>query len=164
MILYPNDFFNNVREIKIEYLNKHNIKALILDVDNTLINYYKEMEKGTKEWCQDLKNKGIKMYILSNSNKRDKVEKIAKDLQVPFRYFAKKPLKSGFKKAQKELGLKSEEIAVIGDQLLTDIIGANRCRMYSILVNPIKEKDIWITRLKRPIEKMIMKNCKKGRN
>ncbi len=164
MILYPNDFFNNVREIKIEYLNKHNIKALILDVDNTLINYYKEMEKGTKEWCQDLKNKGIKMYILSNSNKRDKVEKIAKDLQVPFRYFAKKPLKSGFKKAQKELGLKSEEIAVIGDQLLTDIIGANRCRMYSILVNPIKEKDIWITRLKRPIEKMIMKNYKKGRN
>ena len=104
------------------------------------------------------------MYILSNSNKRDKVEKIAKDLQVPFRYFAKKPLKSGFKKAQKELGLKSEEIAVIGDQLLTDIIGANRCRMYSILVNPIKEKDIWITRLKRPIEKMIMKNYKKGRN
>ena len=164
MILYPNDFFNNVREIKIEYLNKHNIKALILDVDNTLINYYKEMEKGTKEWCQDLKNKGIKMYILSNSNKRDKVEKIAKDLQVPFRYFAKKPLKSGFKKAQKELGLKSEEIAVIGDQLLTDIIGANRCRMYSILVNPIKEKDIWRTRLKRPIEKMIMKNYKKGRN
>ena len=164
MILYPNDFFNNVREIKIEYLNKHNIKALILDVDNTLINYYKEMEKGTKEWCQDLQNKGIKMYILSNSNKRDKVEKIAKDLQVPFRYFAKKPLKSGFKKAQKELGLKSEEIAVIGDQLLTDIIGANRCRMYSILVNPIKEKDIWITRLKRPIEKMIMKNYKKGRN
>ena len=164
MILYPNDFFNNVREIKIEYLNKHNIKALILDVDNTLINYYKEMEKGTKEWCQDLKNKDIKMYILSNSNKRDKVEKIAKDLQVPFRYFAKKPLKSGFKKAQKELGLKSEEIAVIGDQLLTDIIGANRCRMYSILVNPIKEKDIWITRLKRPIEKMIMKNYKKGRN
>ena len=160
MILYPNDFFNNVREIKIEYLNKHNIKALILDVDNTLINYYKEMEKGTKEWCQDLKNKGIKMYILSNSNKRDKVEKIAKDLQVPFRYFAKKPLKSGFKKAQKELGLKSEEIAVIGDQLLTDIIGANRCRMYSILVNPIKEKDIWITRLKRPIEKMIMKYYK----
>ena len=164
MILYPNDFFNNVREIKIEYLNKHNIKALILDVDNTLINYYKEMEKGTKEWCQDLKNKGNKMYILSNSNKRNKVEKIAKDLQVPFRYFAKKPLKSGFKKAQKELGLKSEEIAVIGDQLLTDIIGANRCRMYSILVNPIKEKDIWITRLKRPIEKMIMKNYKKGRN
>ena len=49
MILYPNDFFNNVREIKIEYLNKHNIKALILDVDNTLINYYKEMEKGFKK-------------------------------------------------------------------------------------------------------------------
>ena len=53
------------------------------------------------------------------------------------------------------LSLQYNEIAVVGDQIFTDILGANRCKMYSILVEPIEEKDIFITLLKRPIEKYI---------
>jgi len=71
--------------------------------------------------------------------------------------FGMKPLKRGFKKAQRELNLNSYEIAVIGDQIFTDVIGANRMRMHSILVDPIMEKDIFITLLKRPIEIAIKK-------
>ena len=56
------------------------------------------------------------------------------------------------------MGLPAENIAAIGDQIMTDVIGSNRCKMFSILVNPIKEKDILITRIKRPIENRIIAN------
>ena len=57
-----------------------------------------------------------------------------------------------------QLGLEACKIAVIGDQIFTDVIGANRSKMFSILVNPIAKKDIWVTRLKRPIEEFIIKS------
>ena len=156
MIFYPKFYCNNVREVKLDFLKKNNIQGIILDVDNTLIDYYKEFEEGTVEWVQELKNNGIKFCIVSNSNKQKKVKNVADKLDVPYFYFAKKPLKQGFLKAQRLLGLKAENIAAIGDQVMTDVIGANRCNMFSILVKPIKEQDIVITRIKRPIENKII--------
>lgn len=161
MILYPNAHFNNVREIKIDFLRKNKIKALILDVDNTLIDYDKNLEEETIKWAEKLKEKGIKLYILSNSNKKDKVKTVAEKLNIEYDYFAKKPFKSGFKKVQEKLKENSENIGVVGDQIFTDVIGGNRCKMFTILVEPIAEKDIWITMLKRPIENAIKNNYKK---
>ena len=161
MLIYPNEYFSKVEEITIEFLQKNKIKALILDVDNTLINYYHKLLDGTEQWCDNLKKKGIKFCIVSNSNKKEKVEKVANKLDIPYIFFAKKPLKFGFKKASKILDLQNEQIAVVGDQIFTDIIGANRSKMFSILVDPIEEKDILITRIKRPIEKAIIKSYKK---
>lgn len=157
MFLYPDGYFDKVRDIKIEYLIENNIKAIILDVDNTLIDYYKVFPEGTKEWVENVKKQGIKFCILSNSNKISKVKEVANIIDVPYFYFAKKPLKGGFKKAKKLLNEESKNIAVIGDQIMTDVIGANRCKMFSILVKPIKEKDIIITKVKRPIENLIIK-------
>ena len=65
MILYPNAHFNNVREITINFLKNNKINALILDVDNTLIDYDKNLSKETIEWVKNLKRDGIKLYILS---------------------------------------------------------------------------------------------------
>ena len=160
MNLYPKEYVKDIRKIKIELLNKNNIKGLILDVDNTLIDYYKNFLEGTEQWCEDLKKQGIKMCILSNSNKKEKVQSVAQKLDIPYIFFGTKPLKRGFKKAKAILQLPSENIAVVGDQIFTDIIGANRCKMFSILVDPINQKDIWITRLKRPIEEYIIKQYK----
>ena len=163
MIFYPNADFKKVSDISVDFLNKNNITALILDVDNTLIDYYKNLSEETINWAQDLKNSGIKLYILSNSNKKLKVAEVAKKLNVPFKYFAKKPLKFGFKKVQKELQEKPENIATVGDQLFTDVIGGNRCKMFTILVEPINKKDIWITMWKRPIEEMIKNGYRKAK-
>ena len=155
MKIYPKAYFNNVREIKIDFLQKNKIKALILDVDNTLIDYDKNLPKETIKWANELAGQGVKLYILSNSNKKQKVKKVAEDLGIEYEYFAKKPLKFGFKKVQEKLDEKPEHIGVVGDQIFTDVIGGNRCNMFTILVDPIAEKDIWITRLKRPIENAI---------
>lgn len=164
MILYPKLYLNSVKEISLELLQKYNIKGLILDVDNTLIDYDKNMPQGVKEWANSLKQYGIKLCIVSNTNQKEKVENVAKKIDIPYIYFAKKPFKSGLNKAKKILELESNQIGVVGDQILTDIIGANRCKMFPILVKPINEKDIWITKIKRPIENKIIKNYQKNQD
>lgn len=156
MILYPNLYLNDVNAISIDILKQNNIKGIILDVDNTLIDYDRNISEETILWCENLKKEGIKFCILSNSNKKDKVSSVAQKLDVPYFYFAKKPLKGGFRKAKRVLKMPNEQIAVVGDQIFTDVLGSNRCNMFSILVNPIKEKDILITVIKRPIEKLII--------
>lgn len=155
-MLYPREYLNSVKEISIELLEKNHIKGLILDVDNTLIDFDKKMPDGVEEWAQNLKKVGIKLCILSNSNKVDKVKGVADKLEIPFLYFAKKPFKSGFKKAKAVLGIEAENIAVVGDQIMTDVIGANRSHMFSILVKPIEEKDYLLTKIKRPLERLII--------
>ena len=160
-MIYPDAYFNKVEEITIEFLNKNKIKALILDIDNTLIDYSKIMTSSVENWAKNLKGQGVKIYILSNSNKKKKVENIAKILDVPYIYFGKKPLKMGFKKAKKELKEDSKNIAVVGDQIFTDVIGGNRCKMITIIDEPINEKEYWYTKWKRQIENKIKEKIRK---
>lgn len=162
-VLYPKIYINNVQEITYEYLNKKGIQALILDVDNTLIDYKKILSEKTIKWAKDIQEKGIILYILSNTNKKEKVKNVSEKLgKIRYKVFAKKPLKNGFLQIKKELNLPSEKIAIVGDQIFTDIIGGNRCKMFTILVDPIKEREFWYTAWKRPIEEKIKRKIKKG--
>ena len=160
MNIYPDAYFKKVEDINVEFLNKNKIKALLLDVDNTLVDHTKKMTESVIKWTKELKGQGVKLYILSNTNDKQKIEDIVKQIDIPYQYFAMKPLKKGFKKAQKDLGEKSENIAIVGDQIFTDVIGGKRNNMYTILVEPIKEKDFWYTAWKRPIEKKIKNRIK----
>lgn len=161
MILYPKLYLNSVKDISVELLQEYNLKGLILDVDNTLIDYDKNMPDGVESWTKTLKQAKIKLCIVSNTNHKEKVENVAKKLDIPYIYFAKKPCKSGLKKAKNILNLESNQIGVVGDQIMTDIIGANRCNMFPILVKPINEKDIWITKIKRAVENIIISKYQK---
>ena len=156
MNIYPDLYLDSVKNVNSTLLKKNNIKGIILDVDNTLIDYEKQLIEGAEQWCNELKDEGIKCIILSNTNKREKVSNVAEKLELDYIMFAKKPLKGGFKKALKKLDLKAEEVAVIGDQLFTDVLGAKRMKMFSILVKQVGEKDLFFTSLKRPFEKAIM--------
>lgn len=164
MILYPKLYLNSVTEISMEILEKHHLKGLILDVDNTLIDIDKNMPEGIPKWIENLRKQGISLCIVSNTNHKEKVETVAKKLGIPYIYFAKKPLKGGFKRAKAILKLENEQIGVVGDQIMTDVIGANRSKMFPILVKPIDEKDIWITKIKRPIENKIIERYKRSKN
>ena len=163
MIFYPKFYCPKVTDISVEYLRKNNIKAIILDVDNTLLDFDLNIISGLEEWYNEIKINNIKCIILSNSNKEKKIKMVADLLNIPFIKFATKPLKRGFKKAQKILGEKSQNIAVVGDQIFTDVIGANRSKMFSILVKPVASKDLWMTRFKRPLENLIIKKYLKSR-
>ena len=157
MFLYPKTYLESVKEIKYSFLKENNINALILDVDNTILDFDRKIPDGIVEWCNDLKEKGIKFCILSNTNKPDKVKMVAEKLDMPYFYLATKPFKRGFKKAIKLLQEKPENIAAVGDQIFTDVIGSNRCKLHSILVKPIGKKDILMTRIKRPLENYIIR-------
>lgn len=154
-MLKPNAYFSKVEDITIRFLIKNEIKALILDVDNTLIDYNNNLSEKVIKWALDLQGQGIKIYILSNSNKKDKVKRVAEKISVPYINFAKKPFKKGFLKVKEKLNIEEKRIAVIGDQIFTDVIGGNRCNMFTILVDPIDKKDFWYTAWKRPLENKI---------
>lgn len=160
MIFYPKSYFKNILEIDMNFIEKNNIKAILLDIDNTMIDTDNNILEGLEDWVEKAKNHGIKFCILSNTNKKEKSRKNVKKLEVPYIYFAKKPLKFGFNRAKKIVQENSENIAVIGDQILTDVLGANRSHMYSILVEPLAEKDIFVTRFNRLIERQILKKYK----
>ena len=161
MLIYPNLYLNKIEELTAEYLNKKEIKALILDVDNTLIDYDKKLSETIIQWAKNIKKQGIRLYILSNSNKKEKIKTVAEKLGIEYEFFAKKPLKGGFKKVQKILNVPAENMGVVGDQIFTDIIGGNRCKMFTILVDPINSKDFWFTAWKRPIEDKIKNKIEK---
>ena len=158
MIFYPKSYFNSILEIDSNFFLKNNIKAILLDIDNTILDTEDNMVEGLEDWVKNIQNQGIKFCIVSNTNKKKKAERMSKILDILYVYFAKKPLKFGFKKAKKILQEENNQnIAVIGDQVLTDVLGANRCKMYSILVAPLKSSDIWVTKFNRLLEKQILK-------
>ena len=159
--IYPNLYLKKVEDITIEQLLKNKIKALILDVDNTLIDINKNLSEDIVFWAKQMKGQGIKLYILSNTNDKKKVETIAQKLDIPYKHFALKPLKKGFKFIQKELKINPENIGLVGDQIFTDVLGGNRNNMFTILVEPINnQKDYWYTAWKRPIENKIKNKIK----
>ena len=113
MILYPDYYCNKITDVSIELLKSKNIKGLILDIDNTLIDFDRNILCGAKEWVDEMKKNGIKCIILSNTNKVEKVTKVANCLDLPYIYLATKPLRRGFMKAVKSLGIGNENIAAI---------------------------------------------------
>lgn len=122
MIFYPNIYLNNVKEITLELLKENDIKGLLLDVDNTLIDFDLKILEGSKEWCEGLRKEGIKLCILSNTNKIEKVKRVAKELELPYINFAKKPFKKGFRRAIDLLILDAKNVAAVGDQIMTDVL------------------------------------------
>ena len=162
MLLTPNMQVRKITDITIEMLKDNNIKGMILDVDNTIIDLDRVPLEGIKEWIDNMKNEGIKFCIASNSLKKDKIEKIAKMLDIPYVHFSAKPTKIGLKKAKQILGIEnSENIAEVGDQLFTDVLGTNRMKMFSILTEPLCEEKVKINNLKRKLEKRVLRNRNK---
>ena len=78
MNIYPDLYLDSVKNINATLLKKNNISGLILDVDNTLIDFDKNLVEGAEKWCENLKNEGIKCIILSNTSKQEKAANVAK--------------------------------------------------------------------------------------
>lgn len=157
----PDAYAASIFEIDYEALKRQGIKTLFFDLDNTIIGY-DEIVLNEKQvtFLLGLK-KDFKIVILSNTS-YDRVSKAIEALKVDFIYHAKKPLKFGFKKALNIAQASKNETVLIGDQLMTDIFGANRFGIKGILVKSVKRKsDRKITQFNRKIEKIMLKKIKK---
>ncbi len=159
-LLCPSLFVDSVHDIQLESLQRRNIQGLILDLDNTILIWDEnEFAPEILSWLQNVHLQGFKVVLVSN-NHRTRVEKMAGILQIPFIHRALKPTKSGFYQAMKIMDLPAEQIAVVGDQLFTDILGGNRMGFFTILVKSLSSKEFIGTRLTRQLEKVAVKILK----
>lgn len=160
-ILLPKEFVFSVFEITPEKLNKLGIKGIITDLDNTLIEWNRaDATEEIKAWLKELQNAGIQVIIASNNNE-ERVKRFAEPLGIPYIYRAKKPLGRAYLAALEQLKLPKKEVAMVGDQLLTDIMGANRLNLYTFLVRPVAESDGFVTRFNRFIERRVFNRLKR---
>ncbi|WP_281254101.1 YqeG family HAD IIIA-type phosphatase [Oceanobacillus rekensis] len=152
----PSEHVKSVFDIQPQALKKRGIKGIITDLDNTLVAWdVKDATPEVIQWFKLMKDHDIKVTIISNNNK-ERVEIFSEPLSTPFVYSARKPLSNAFKTVAREMEVKKKEVVVIGDQLLTDVLGGNLSGFYTILVVPIVQTDGKITRFNRKIERKIL--------
>lgn len=159
-IFIPDIYQKSVYDIDYKKLKKKGIKCLLFDLDNTLIQVREDLPtKKVKDLFAYLE-KDFKVIILSNSN-RKRLTPFKEGLNVDTSASSKKPLKKKYLKIMKIYKFKEFEIAAIGDQILTDIYGANKVGITSILINPIGGNEKFGTRINRFFERFIYKYFKK---
>ena len=157
---YPDMYAQSIYTINYKKLKKNGIKCLLFDLNNTLASYEVEYpDEYLRELIFKLE-KSFKVIIVSNSNK-DRIRPFKEKLNIDASFSSKKPFNKKFKKIMKMYNLKDTEIAMIGDQLLTDIYGGNKMNFTTILVNSISENEPFHVRIFRHFEKKIIKKFNK---
>ncbi|MED3624513.1 YqeG family HAD IIIA-type phosphatase [Neobacillus thermocopriae] len=157
----PDEHVKSILDIKPEQLKSRGIKGIITDLDNTLVEWDRPSATPTLiQWFEEMKKHQILVTIVSNNNE-DRVKAFADPLGIPYIFQARKPLGRAFNKALSQMGIKKEEAVVIGDQLLTDVLGGNRSGFHTILVVPVAQTDGFFTKFNRFVERRIMNWFKK---
>ena len=157
---FPDLMVERVQDIDLEMLKEMNIKGLILDIDNTLVAWdVAEADENAKEWIQRVQGHGFQVCIVSNGSKL-RVMKFNKDLKLRAVHSAIKPASTGFLTAVNAMGISTEETAVIGDQIFTDVYGGNRLNMYTVLVKPISKRESILSSSKRWLEVIVLRKYK----
>lgn len=153
----PNLFLERVTDITPEMLNEIGVKALLLDVDNTLSTHHgTELTEGLMDWISYMQSSGIPLLVFSNS-KDKRVRPFAEKIGLPYMSLGLKPLPFGYFRGAKRLGLKRKEIALCGDQFFTDLLGAKTTGTKIILLKPILLEDKWSFKVRRYLERKIYK-------
>ena len=163
--LIPDYYFKSIYDIPLEELYQKGIRLILTDLDNTLISYGQtDPDSKLFEFKKKILDLGFEFILVSNSRKK-RVDHFAELYDIPYVKFSTKPLKRGIKKAIKKVSkekYKNDEIILLGDQLMTDILGAKRCKIGACLIEPIdKRTDILSTRINRGMESFFIRRIKK---
>ncbi len=160
-MLRPNFYLKSFCGISLTFLKEHNIKGLLIDIDNTLCEHDNPNPlEDVLEKLTELKQAGIRCCLVSN-NQKARVELFGQMVQLPYVYNSLKPLSVGIKKALGKIELSAKECAMVGDQLFTDIAGGNAAGLTTILVVPASSTEIKSITFKRKFEKRLIKSFEK---
>lgn len=136
----PNYMVKRVTDISPKFLKSQDVKVLLCDLDNTIsLKYQKEVPQKVVEWKQKLDKAGIELFLFSN-NRRGRGEVTAKQLGIRYLEHVGKPKRKGFFEATRITGVPRRNMALCGDQIFTDVLGANRVGVKSIWVIPIDRR------------------------
>lgn len=151
--LRPDRFVNDVESIELKPLKQAGIRVLVIDIDNTLTPHHQDVISDVKlAWLDEAATLGFSVVLLSN-NRISRLNGIKETYGLTGYGFAFKPFSLYYKRILREFDCKPSEVCCIGDQILTDILGAKLNRMVSIYVEPISSRDIIFSRFSRWLEK-----------
>jgi uncharacterized protein len=153
--LIPRLSVRSIYEIDLQALWQTGIRGIITDLDNTLVGAkHPSATPELSNWLLQVSAMGFKVVIVSNNSKL-RVSRFSDPLSIPYIFSARKPGHAPFRRALGMMDLNPEQAVVVGDQMLTDVLGGNRLGLHTILVVPISLKDEgFFTRINRRIEKV----------
>jgi len=155
-IFYPKRIADSAYDIDYIILYKEGYRGIIFDIDNTLVEHGADASPRAVGLISMLKKMGFEVCLISN-NEEERVKRFNREINVKYIYKANKPAKSSFIKAMKLMGTRVDNTVFVGDQLFTDVFGANRIGMMSYFVKPIgPDNEIQII-LKRKLERIVLK-------
>ena len=154
-IFAPDVVAKSYKEITVEQLLAMNCRLLAIDIDNTLVPYYQaKPDIEVIEFFRNMEKFGIEVILLSNNTKQ-RVDTFAQDLNTKAYSLSKKPLPKVYKQMINDTNIKSEHIVCVGDQLLTDVLGAHLAKLRIIWCQPLVKAELIITRFNRILEHFI---------
>ena len=141
-ILVPKVVAASIFAVGPEWLHEKGITLLLLDLDNTLATYAEDMpKKCVLDWLESLRAAGISLYIISNSRKARRVDDYAAACGLAFVKGARKPKPEALQEIMRKMGKTPAETALMGDQIFTDGLAANRAGVSAIVVRPLGMKN-----------------------
>lgn len=152
---YPNEYVDSTYGIDFDAFAKKGYRGIIFDIDNTLVPHGAPADEKAKKLFAHLKKLGMQVCLLSN-NKEPRVAMFNKDVKVHTISKGGKPNPKGYRKAMNLMGTDVSNTMFVGDQLFTDVWGANKTGLYSILVKPIHPKEEIQIVIKRRLEKIVL--------
>ena len=151
----PTGTLHCLTQLTPELVKAMSVRMIVLDVDNTMAAHgSQEPFEGVVEWTKEMTNAGITLIVVSN-NYEKRVAPFAAKFDLPFVSFACKPSPFGYLRAKKLARARIRECLVVGDQIFTDILGANLCGMKSVLLDPLTPDPSWTVRFKRSLENIL---------
>lgn len=155
--IVPHLHLISVAELDTTLLRRFGLKGLLLDVDCTLKDHgATEFPIAVHDWVRKLRADGFRLCLLSNGKPR-RIGELARQLDIPFVAQAFKPLPRGCHRAMQLLELTPSQTAVVGDQLFADVMAGRLAGLFTILVRPTSPHEPWFTRLKRPVERRVLR-------
>lgn len=153
---YPYEYAESVFTIDYQKLLDMGYRAVIFDIDNTLVHHGDGSTPEVDALFRQLHEMGLKTLLLSNNNE-ERVQMFLENIDSPYIHLANKPDPAGYLKALEILEVEKSQAIMVGDQVFTDILGANRCGMASILVKFIRLPGKIKIGKRRRVEKIILK-------
>lgn len=152
---YPGEYLDSAYSIDFERLYRDGYRGIIFDIDNTLVPHGAPADERAKALFARLKTLGFRCCLLSN-NKEPRVKMFNDDVGVLYIHDAHKPSVRNYRQAMERMQTDVSDTVFVGDQVFTDVYGANRAGIRTILVKPIHPKEEIQIVLKRYLEKIIL--------
>ncbi len=159
---YPCEYLDSAYQIEFDRMYQEGYRGIIFDVDNTLVPHGAPADERAKKLFVHLKELGYQCCLLSN-NKEPRVKMFHDAVQVQYIFKAGKPKVSGYERAMELMGTDKSNTFFVGDQIFTDVYGANRAGIWTILTKPIHPKEEIQIVFKRYLERIVLFFYKRGK-